>query len=107
MNQSFTTKELNSIFEAVAQDWFRRFRSEYQRVDLFSKEDLAQELWAEWLASGTGDPEKFASKMCNRVRMRGSRRPVEIPVSQLGDQERAEIENLFYASGTFDDENAW
>jgi len=91
----------------IAQDWFRKFKGEYNRNNLFEVEDLEQEIWAELLESSYATKENLlreVDRICNKHRMRGDRLPVEIPLSQLDKDERSEMNNLFYGiSATEDD----
>ena len=83
----------------IAQEWFREYKGEYNRVNLFEVEDLEQEIWAELLESPLTSRKGMiaeASRIADKHRKHGSRLPVEIPISQLGRNEKTGIDNLFY-----------
>jgi len=108
VNQLFQTdKDFVQAVGKIARGWFRKFKGQYNRNNLFEVEDLEQEIWAELLESLYVTKETLlreADRICNKHRMRGDRQPVEIPLSQLDKDERAEMNNQFYGiSATEDD----
>ena len=85
----------------IAQECFRKYKGEYNRVNLFEVEDLEQEIWAELLESSLTSRKGMiaeASRIANKHRMRGDCLPVEIPISQLGRNEKTGMDNLFYGN---------
>lgn len=101
-NKSFGKK-----IKQIAQRRFRQYKGEYQRQNLFEVDDLEQEIWAELFESNLIKRDDFlfeAERICDKLRKRGGRRPVEIPISQLNKKERADINNLFYGTGSLEDD---
>ena len=91
----------------IAQSWFRKFKGQYNRANLFEVEDLEQEIWAELLESSYVTKEillREIERICDKHRKRGDRQPVEIPVSQLDRDERAHVNNLFYGISAGEDD---
>lgn len=92
--------------EVIARQWFRKYKGEYIREDLFTAEDLAQEIVVELLDNDFKDKKKIiiqANRIADRLRKRGSIKPVEVPLSQLDRGERGMVNNLFYGDFGEDD----
>ena len=81
-------KKVNELFaqnpsfqkeiKRIAQTWFRKYKGEYNRANLFEVEDLEQEIWAELLESSFDNREDMiagADCIANKHRMRGDRLP--------------------------------
>jgi hypothetical protein len=88
--------------KGIAKKWFRSYKGEYGRVSLFELEDLEQEIWASIFESDGNSKERFltiAENTADKMRKKGGRLPVEIPISQLPRKERIAMNNLFYGAG--------
>lgn len=104
--------EFKKDIEKLTRYQFHRRKSAYASESIFDIEDLEQELWAGMFESTAdsadslrADAEAHAEKIAQRG-MRKNRKaygPVEVPISQLPDDQRHAMENLFYGSGSFDE----
>jgi hypothetical protein len=109
MNDDGFKKEI----EQFARKQFHRRKSAYASESIFDVEDLEQELWCAMLESefsSASQLREYVEEYAEVIARRGDRKnekafgPVEIPISQLPDDQRFAMENLFYAGSSIEDE---
>lgn len=97
--------------EDFARQQFHRRKSAYASESIFDVEDLEQELWCAMLESeftSADHMREYIEEHAEMIAQRGMRKnakaygPVETSVSQLPDDQRFAMENLFYSGGSFD-----
>ena len=96
----------------LANSQYQRRAKAYNAVSIFDVEDLEQEIWCEIFECDCADAdimydcaEQCAEKVANRGRRKmGKEHFEEIPVSQLGKDERHYVENLFYSTAGGEEE---
>jgi hypothetical protein len=107
----FQDAEFTSRISDLARRQYARRRGAYAALSIFEREDLEQELWCTiFECDGDSDKELFliAEKKAEALAQqgiykRGDSPITEIPISQLGEDERRYVENLVYSCAGDDD----
>lgn len=103
--------KFKAMVEQLTRQQFARRRSAYASESIFDLEDLEQELWCAMLESDCHDAielidyaEAYAEKVADRGRHKNRKAygRVETPISDLPDNQRFAMENLFYSGGFFE-----
>jgi len=105
-NDLFNQDDFKACISDLAKRQFKRRKGAYSTISIFEVEDLEQELWCALLESEEVDKEELLD-MAERkaealaqqgIYKRGDPAMIEIPISQLEENERNYAENLFYSS---------
>jgi hypothetical protein len=105
-NNLFNQKEFVKQIADLAKRQYGRRKGAYSAISIFELEDLEQELWCALFESDGSNAEelldiaeKKAEALAQQgIRKRGNPPMVEIPISQLEENERHYVENLLYSS---------
>lgn len=100
--------------ESLAKAQFRRRRKSYRAIGINELEDVEQELWLSIFDSDGATKDEFlkiAHDYSEALERRGARLrsaasaagDIEVPISQLPEDQRHVMENLFYSQGNFDE----
>ena len=97
----------------LANSQYQRRSKSYNSIAIFECEDLEQEIWCGLFESHRSNADSMmdVAKQCSETIARRGDRKVgkehteEIPISQLGENERHYVENLLYSTVGADSDN--